>query len=913
MTAGRSPEGASLGPYEIRASLGQGGGGEVYRAWDPRLERDVALKILHERFENDPERVRAFVAEARAASALNHANIVTVFDAAVDGSTPYIVSEVIDGRPLRDEMNRGAVPLKRLLDLATQIADGLAAAHEAGIKHGDLKPENIMVTRAGRAKILDFGLTGAAQFHATEDATRADDRQTRTEAGLVAGTVPYMSPEQARGGVTDLPSDQFSFGLILYEMATGRRAFRRDSSPATLDAIINDEAPDLRATDPRIPVQLSWIIERCLAKDSGDRYGATADLHRDLKMLRDRLGDVTVAATGTARATRWPRVVGLIVASLILVVVTVVVTYMLRAPAPPDVSGQVFHPVLVDAGYQGHPAWRPDGQVFAYVAEVDGTLQIFTRKMPSGAPTQITHQASDCTHPFWSPDGQRIYYVAAARLEPAIWSIGATEGTVAEVVVLNATRGAISRDGRTLAFLRDETRAEVIGTAALYLATPEGSPPWNSEAVEAAKHRREFGTRFIEGALSFSPDGTKLGVCVIPGPEDDKLGWQFWIVPMPTGKPYRRLESWSEAAPRISSFTWMPDGQRVVFGVTSLRAQGSHLWMADLQADRAWALTSGPGSESYPSASRNGDILFTSGEPEYDLVEISPETGAMSPLAPTARSEFDPEFSTDGRQLAYVTDRRGQDEIWIRPAAGRGEDGPLIDQTDFGDNQTLMLNAPTFSRAGDRIAYQRNGYNPRWILRVWWKSTTAPGPSIPLLPSSHQGIQGAPTWSRDGKSIAFAEWNDNHWQLVVATVGANSDFRVLRKDGVANATPKWSPTGEWITWETDEGFQLVSPTGKPSRPLLSNADSLPDDPWLVHTWSADGSAIIGIMLAEHRRLALVKVPLGPGAPRKLADLGVSPPVNNPVRGLSTGTDGRMLTSVARLHGDLWMLKGARYP
>ena len=175
-------------------------------AWDRsivpgicRAERDVALKILHERFETDPDRVRSFVAEARAASALNHPNIVTVFDAAVDGGTPYIVSELIDGRPLREELSRGPLPLKRLLDLATQIADGLAAAHEAGIKHGDLKPENIMVTRAGRVKILDFGLTRGGGFQTTAGGLEADDSQTLTEPGLAAGTVPYMSPEQARG------------------------------------------------------------------------------------------------------------------------------------------------------------------------------------------------------------------------------------------------------------------------------------------------------------------------------------------------------------------------------------------------------------------------------------------------------------------------------------------------------------------------------------------------------------------------------------------------------------------------------------------------------------------------------------------------------------------------------------------
>ena len=216
----------SLGPYEILSLIGAGGGGEVYRAWDPRLERHVALKILHRRAETDPDRVHRFVAEARAASALNHPNIVTVFDAAVDDAVPYIVAELVDGRPLRDELARGPVPLKRLLDLATQIADGLAAAHDAGIVHRDLKPENVMVTRTGRVKILDFGLARGAVSSAMPPGTPiATSFETMTDMALGAGTAPYMSPEQARGAATDYRSDQFSFGLMLFEMLTGRPAY----------------------------------------------------------------------------------------------------------------------------------------------------------------------------------------------------------------------------------------------------------------------------------------------------------------------------------------------------------------------------------------------------------------------------------------------------------------------------------------------------------------------------------------------------------------------------------------------------------------------------------------------------------------------------------------------------------------
>ena len=309
---------ASLGPYQILSLIGAGGGGEVYRAWDPRLERHVALKILHRRAETDPDRVHRFVAEARAASALNHPNIVTVFDAAVDDAVPYIVAELVDGRPLRDELARGPVPLKRLLDLATQIADGLAAAHDAGIVHRDLKPENVMVTRSGRVKILDFGLARAGGF--VSQPARGSDRdsfETMTDMALGAGTAPYMSPEQARGAATDYRSDQFSLGLILFEMLTGRPAYRRATPEATLDAIINEELPSLSGLGSRVPLPLQWVVERCLAKEAGERYVSTADLQRDLKTLRDRLGDAVSRSGGyqprravqsvAARRAGWPR------------------------------------------------------------------------------------------------------------------------------------------------------------------------------------------------------------------------------------------------------------------------------------------------------------------------------------------------------------------------------------------------------------------------------------------------------------------------------------------------------------------------------------------------------------------------------------------------------------------------------
>ena len=890
----------AFGPYKILAVLGQGGGGTVYRAWDPRLEREVALKVLHERSDDDPARAHRFMAEARAASALNHPNIVTVFDAAFDGGTPYIVSELIDGRTLRDEICNGAVLPKRLLDLGTQIADGLAAAHDASIVHRDLKPENIMVTRAGRVKIVDFGLADPRGIRARSEPADLGDLQTGTDLGLRAGTIPYMSPEQARGATTGYRSDQFSFGLILFEMATGRRAFNRDTPAATLDAIINDEPQHVSVLDARMPVLFRWIVERCLAKDAAERYGITADLHRDLKTLRDRFSELLpIAAAPTATTgTFWKR--GLLATAIIAAFGA---GAMLFAPAEPqekDVGALQFTPFTTDPGFEGSPAWSPDGQTIAYVADVNDTLQIFSRRISSAGSAQITQAPYDCKYPFWSPDGKRIYYVSLARDRESIWSVGAAGGTP-HVVIENATRGAIAPDGGTIAFLRDQQPDDIVGASSLWLSTSNG--------VET-RYAPFDDVRWVEGALSFSPDGSKIGLSVVPRSinlQSGARGWQFWVVPLSGGQPYRRLHSWSDAVPRVTSFTWMPDSRHIVLGLTSLSTPGSHLWIADLERDQAWSLTRGQGSESYPSSSPDGShILFASGEPDYDVVETPLDGGGTRPLLATARDESDPVWSPDGNLFAYVTDRSGPDEIWLRTRDGHSGDRPLIRQSDFGDDdRTIMLGSPSFSPDGQRIAYQRNAYKPIWPLRIWI-SQVAGGPPVPLLPASHEGYQGAPSWSPDGQWVAYTEWTDRQWKLAKVRVGSGEAPVVLRSDGIPNATPSWSPNDDWITWETKEGFILVSPDGKQQRVLS-------DDHWLVHTWSKDGSRIFGIRETEQLRLSLAAVDARTGNQRIVADLGPSPPVNNPVKGLSMSPDGlTVVTSLVRLRGDLWSIGDVRW-
>ena len=267
--------GTSLGQYEIRSLLGSGGMGVVYLARDTKLDRDVALKLLPADFSNDADRLRRFELEARSASALNHPAIVAIYDLGQAESQPYISMELVDGQTLRQILQAGPLQARRALQVAAPIADGLAKAHEAGIVHRDLKPENLMVSRDGFAKILDFGLAKlVGEIDARATLETATEKGTRP--GSVVGTVGYMSPEQASGGQADSRSDQFSFGLVLYEMLTGKRAFQRPTAVETLSAIIRDDPPPVRQLNPSVPAPVQWIVDRCLAKTPRSATGRRA-------------------------------------------------------------------------------------------------------------------------------------------------------------------------------------------------------------------------------------------------------------------------------------------------------------------------------------------------------------------------------------------------------------------------------------------------------------------------------------------------------------------------------------------------------------------------------------------------------------------------------------------------------------
>ena len=365
--------GTRLGPYEVLSPVGAGGMGEVYRARDTRLAREVAIKVLPEALSSDRERLKRFEKEARSASALNHPNIVTIHDIGSENDVSYIAMELVEGATLRESLAGGPLPIKKLFQVASQIAEGLAKAHEAGIVHRDLKPENVMVTKDGLVKILDFGLAKTSSTGPGSGEGSQLPTMTGTEPGVVVGTVGYMSPEQASGKPLDSRSDQFSFGSILYEMATGKRAFRGATAVDVLSAILHAEPEPVALANAGIPAPLRWTVDRCLAKDPEERYVSTRDLARELQQIREHSSGTEVAALAPTARRSGPAAVRTAAAVLAGAVLGAAAAWLaLRQPAQQPAFRQLTFRREVIWG----AAFAPDGHV-VYAANRDGTRARF--------------------------------------------------------------------------------------------------------------------------------------------------------------------------------------------------------------------------------------------------------------------------------------------------------------------------------------------------------------------------------------------------------------------------------------------------------------------------------------------------------------------------------------------------------
>ncbi|HJZ13566.1 MAG TPA: protein kinase, partial [Acidobacteriota bacterium] len=372
--------GVRLGPYEIQSFLSRGGMGEVYRARDTRLNRAVAIKILPKEACSDPNRLSRFEGEARSASALNHQNIITIYDIGMHDSGPFIAMEFVEGKTLREILSSGALPFKTLIDIAAQLSEGLASAHEAGIVHRDLKPENIIVNKNGVVKILDFGLAKLCEIGITaENASQFATAGPQTASGLIVGTIGYMSPEQASGKSVDFRSDQFSFATILYEMAAGRSPFLRATAAETLTAIIREDAEPMELFNPNLPPSFLWLVRRCLSKEPAARYASTRDLARDLRDLKEHLAAPgarsSQSATSIAAQPHKKRYVPIAIMVLVLISLLIGSFWFIKSRRPATSSDAVLAPSIAVLpftafGKQMQEEYFSDGMTEALITEL---------------------------------------------------------------------------------------------------------------------------------------------------------------------------------------------------------------------------------------------------------------------------------------------------------------------------------------------------------------------------------------------------------------------------------------------------------------------------------------------------------------------------------------------------------------
>jgi Tol biopolymer transport system component len=531
--------GTKLGPYEILGQIGAGGMGEVYRAKDPRLGREVAIKVLPAAFSQDADRLKRFEQEARSASALNHPNIVTIHEIGQANGSSYIAMELVDGPSLRELLASGPIASRKLLDIAVQIAEALAKAHGAGIVHRDLKPENVIVSKDGYVKLLDFGL--AKLFVAPQDqVTGAPTAIQETQPGTVMGTVGYMSPEQASGKPADFRSDQFALGSILYEMATGKRAFQKGTGAQTLAAIIQDEPEPVAQVNPRAPAPLRWIVERCLAKDPDERYASTRDLARDLKSVREHIGEVTTSTSGGIAAIEAsPRRRSWALPIALAAVLAAAAVGVFAGRRSVHTAQPKFQRLTFQRGTVTDARFGPDGQTVYYSAAWDGRPpQIFSLR--PGTPESAALSLPAASLLALSPSGE-----IAMLLEPKARNF-TYSGTLA--------RAPIS-GGPPKEILQDVTGADwVPGGADLVVVHRVGG----KDRLEFPIGKVLYETGGWIQNPRFSPDGAHIAFI-----DHDAGGGDSGSVAIVdrAGKKTNLAEGWAT----VQGLAWAPGGREILF------------------------------------------------------------------------------------------------------------------------------------------------------------------------------------------------------------------------------------------------------------------------------------------------------------------------------------------------------------
>jgi Tol biopolymer transport system component len=841
----------------------------------------VALKVLPASVAADPDRLRRFETEARAVAALNHPNVLTIYEVSTHDGHPFLATELLEGETLRARLDAGLLPPSKAIEYGRQAATGLAAAHARGIAHRDIKPENLFVTGDGRIKILDFGLAKVVDPGMPTD---VDTRlQSATGVGTVLGTVGYMSPEQVRAAPVDHRTDIFSLGVVLYEMLTGRRPFAGDTSVHTLHAILTEDPPDLGTAERPVPPAVSQVIRHCLEKNPEERFQSARDLAFALQALSGSSSSSAADAAldprrvdAQARRTRRPwRRAGL--ASLLLAAVAagaLAGRALTRRPAL-DLGAYRFTPFAVDPGPNEHPAWAPDGKTLAYVSG----SSLLVRSMDADSPTVVARDiAGDVFTVFWFPGGTRIGYLVGGIGVFAVSLEGGAPETLQRGAIMAA---ALSPDGHTLAMW---TMSNTGGKSSASL--------WFASPVTAAPKRYEGGLldtpTLNPNYLAWSPDGRRLAYS----------GWyagtSVWVMPVGSagvGAPVRVFpnDAWM-MPPQIA---WMPDNRSLVM-TEGLFSKRHGLWVGDTDTGSISRITAGVESVANPTVSTaDGRIAYASASWNFDLVTLPLDGGAPSDVLATTRREFGAVYNGVD-SVVYITDRSGEEEIRVRRIA----DGT---ERVIAGRRNVPIDPPAFASVapspdGNRVLF--TCWNGK-IMTAW--VATIGGPPVRL--GGEAAIWGA-TWSPDGREIASIEMDGQFTHLVRRRVGS-SEPPVVLKDLVVHPStlPQWSPDGQWIAYRGPEGLVLASPDGQRRRVLAAQRPR-------ALAWSRDGRTLFAVLVEEPAAtLQAFDLQTGRGTTLREFAPGATPygPVTPSLR-LALSPDGRsLITSVLRHRSDIWVL------
>ncbi len=768
--------------FRITGQIGAGGMGVVYRAVDLRLHRAVALKLLPADPGLDPDRRQRFLHEGQAASALNHPNIVTIFEVDSVEGLDFIAMELVEGRSLQQLIGEAGLAPDRALSYATQIAEALACAHAGGIVHRDLKPSNVMVTRDERVKVLDFGIAKRIGDTGPSDPSLpTQEIGPQTQEGVVVGTPQYMSPEQASGKPVDARSDVFCFGAVLYTMLAGRPPFEGDSAGAVVSAVLRDTPRPLRERRPELPEEVLRIVGKCLQKAPGDRYQQAADIVADLRRV-ERGGGTPTSASQVSRV-RPGRVAAL---AALLALIAGAAWLMRPQPAPAQ-----FHLLSTFSGSHGQPSLSPDGGFVAFSqADAKGVAQIWVKNVAQGDPVAITSGERPAARPRWSPKNDQVVFQSAG----ALWSVPPLGGPPRRLIDGGSSPNW-SRDGEWLVF-EGEDGIGICRSTGQEARTIAGVP------------KKFF---FVDRAPALSPDGRLF---VYFQAEEGPFG-DLWIAPATGGTPRRLTFDTARGGQPV----WTPDGREIVF--SSSRAGGLTLWRVAASGGAPQPVTSGAGEDAAPDLSRDGRrLVYVNTRNAYAVAWLDPKTGTRRTLAEQRTDVVHPSFSPEGERVVFFGEVGPDNQLFT----ARSDGSELRQLTHEPGERNIM---PSWSHDGASIFFYRVRPNPSFR-----RMSAGGGPSETVVAGWKWTQQYRAAVDPAGQRVAYDlyEGGERRASVVRSLVSGREDRLAVPLTGAV-----FSPDGTSLAgWDSGAARILRCSVDRTDcRPLAAQAAGYP-------CWSKDG-------------------------------------------------------------------------